>query len=139
MTPTESKKRLLEALKENHIIYAACRKAGISKSSYYRLRKDDAKFALAADEAIQEGVALVNDAAEGTVVGAIKERNLDAAKFWLKHRHPDFKDNIIQAGISMEEDGDGDTILQVFAQLKPKTRDMLKPYLKSNRKPNNHA
>jgi hypothetical protein len=138
MSKSDDKKKLLEALKENHIVLAACRKAGIGKSSYYRFRKSDAKFAEKADEAIKEGVSLVNDAAEGTVVGAIKERNLDAAKFWLKHRHPDFKDRIVQAGIALAENDDGETILQVLTTMKPKTREMLKPYLNDKSKEDRH-
>ncbi len=129
MRTNDEKKKLLEALKENHIVLAACRKTGIGKSSYYRFRKDDPKFAKKADEAIREGVALVNDAAEGTIVGAIKERSVDAAKFWLKHRHPDFKEQIIRAGIELAEEDGGEAILQVFAKMKPETREMLKPYL----------
>ena len=130
MKASNDKKRLLEALRENHIALAACHKTGISKSTYYRLRKSDPAFAKKADEARKEGIELVNDAAEGAIVGAIKERDLDAAKFWLKHRHPDFKDQLTRAGLVLTGNDEGDTIIEVFAQLKPKTRELLAPYLK---------
>ncbi len=94
MSSTKDKKRLIEALKENHIVLAACRKTGIGKSSYYRWRQRDPKFATAADEAMQEGIELVNDAAEGTIVNAIKSQDAGAAKFWLKHRHPAYSTRI---------------------------------------------
>ena len=139
MSTNDDKKKLLDALRENHIILAACRKAGIGKSTYYRLRKSDSRFARKADEAIQEGIALVNDAAEGTVVGAIKERNFDAAKFWLKHRHPDFRDQILRAGVALAEDGDGEAIIEVFAELKPETRNLLAPYVTKPAHPNDHG
>ena len=139
MKDNKDKEKLLEALKENHIVLIACKRAGISKSAYYRFRKSDSKFAKKADEAIQEGVSLVNDAAEGTVVGAIKDRSLDAAKFWLKHRHPDFNDSIFKAGIAITNNGDEDNILEVFAELKPKTREMLEPYLGKNIKGKNNG
>lgn len=136
MTIAQDKAKLLEALKENHIVLGACHKTGISKSSYYRWRKSDPKFAKAADEAMRQGVDIVNDIAEGTLVGAIKEKDIDAVKFWLKHRHPEFKDHIIQAGISLSEDGGVDAILEVFKDMKPKTREMLAPYIKRNHKNN---
>jgi len=94
MSSSKDKKRLLEALRENHIVLAACRKTGIGKSSYYRWRQSDSKFAKAADEAIQEGVELVNDAAEGTIVNAIKSQDASAAKFWLKYHHPAYSTRI---------------------------------------------
>ncbi len=130
MTATENKKRLLEALRENHIALAACRKVGIGKSTYYRLRKSDPRFAKKADEAVKEGVELVNDAAEGVIIGAIKLRDVDASKFWLKHRHPEFKNQLLEAGIALAKDDDGDAIFKIFAELKPQTRGMLAPYLK---------
>ncbi len=94
MSSAKDKRRLLEVLHENHIVLAACRKTGIGKSSYYRWRGRDPKFAAAADTAIQEGVDLVNDAAEGAIVNAIKNQDTGAAKFWLKHRHPAYSTRI---------------------------------------------
>jgi hypothetical protein len=75
----------------------------------------------------------VNDAAEGVIVGAIKERNIDASKYWLSRRHPDFKDQLARAGIVLTDNDEGDTIIEVFAQLKPKTRELLAPYLKKKK------
>ncbi len=87
MKTTGDKKRFLEALKENHIVLAACRKVGVGKSSYYRWRQDP-EFAKAADEAIAEGIELVSEAAESNIITAIKSRDKEASKFWLKARHP---------------------------------------------------
>lgn len=125
---TKDKKRLLEALKENHIVLAACRKSGISKSAYYRARTKDHKFAKAADEAMREGVELVNDAAESNVVTGVKNRDKDLTKFWLTHRHPAFSERLALAGAALEKDQDGEVILELFATLKPKTRELLAPY-----------
>ena len=94
MKNNADKEKLLEALKENHIIYAACRKVGVSKSTYYRFRESDPEFAAAADAALQEGIELVNDAAESNIVTEIKNRDKDASKFWLKHRHPAYSTKI---------------------------------------------
>lgn len=103
MKTNKDKKSLLEALKENHIILAACRKTGIGKSSFYRWQREDPKFAVAAEEAIKEGVALVNDAAESNIVSEIKNRDKDASKFWLTHRHPAYAAKL-QVNASIHED-----------------------------------
>jgi hypothetical protein len=97
IAPTE-KKRLLAALKENHVVLAACHKTGIGKSSYYRWRENDSKFAQAADDAIREGIELINDAAEGAIIGAIKAREVGASKFWLQHNHPRYKPKVEVSG-----------------------------------------
>lgn len=86
-TPAE-KKKFLEALRENHIVLAACRKMNVSKTTYYRWRQEDSAFAIEADLAIREGIEMVNDAAESNIITEIKNRDKDASKFWLKHRHP---------------------------------------------------
>jgi len=99
MTASKDKKHLLEALRENHIVLAACRKTGIGKSSYYRWRTNDPKFAKAADEAIHEGIELVNDAAEGTIVNAIKNQDAGSARFWLTHRHQAYAPKLEVSGV----------------------------------------
>jgi hypothetical protein len=103
MNTNNQKKKLLDALKENHIVLAACRKTDIGKSSYYRWREDP-KFAKAADAAIQEGIELVNDAAESNIITGIKNRDKDDSKFWLKHRHPAYAAKLqIDAKIQQDE------------------------------------
>jgi hypothetical protein len=94
MKTKDGKKKMLEALRENHIVLAACRKTGISKSSFYRWCQDDPAFAAEAGAAIQEGIDLVNDAAESNVVVGIKNQDKDMTKFWLTHRHPAYADKI---------------------------------------------
>ena len=134
MSFSQDQKRFLEALKENHIVLAVCRKTGIGKSTYYRWREDP-KFAKAADDAMREGVALVNDAAESNVVSGVKNRDKAFTFYWLSHRHPEFSEYLREAGAALAKDADGETILEIFATLKPKTRAMLAPYIKkSNRK-----
>jgi hypothetical protein len=101
---TNDKKKLLEALKENHIVLVACHKTGIGKSSYYRWRQEDPEFAQAADGAIKEGLELVNDAAESNIITEIKNRDKDASKFWLKHRHPAYSTKIQVEAVKPDQD-----------------------------------
>lgn len=88
MKSASDKKKFLKALREMHIVLGACHRVGIGKTTYYRWRQEDPEFAAAADAAIREGIELVNEAAEGNIIAEIKNKDKDASKFWLKHRHP---------------------------------------------------
>lgn len=82
------KEELLAKLKETPVVEVACRKIGIARATYYRWKINDARFAKEADIALGEGSALVNDMAESQLLTAIKEQNMTAIIFWLKHHHP---------------------------------------------------
>lgn len=82
------KDQMLEQLKKTPIVQAACGKVGIGRATYYRWRQEDKEFETKADEALAEGTAMVNDIAESQLMTAIKNQNLTAIIFWLKHHHP---------------------------------------------------
>lgn len=84
----QSKSLLLEQLKKTPIVQIACEKAGVGRATYYRWRKEDASFSEQADQAINDGSGMVNDMAESQLMAAIRDRNLTAIIFWLKHHHP---------------------------------------------------
>lgn len=81
------KSTLLEQLKKIPIVQIACEKANVGRTTYYRWRKEDAKFKEAADTALLDGSTLVNDMAESQLLAAIRDRNMTAIIFWLKHHH----------------------------------------------------
>ncbi|HAT74144.1 MAG: hypothetical protein US30_C0006G0041 [Candidatus Moranbacteria bacterium GW2011_GWF2_36_839] len=83
----EDKKAVLEQLAKLPIIQVACQKAGISRATYYRWRIADKHFAKDADEAIEEGVQMINDLSESQLISAIKNNNFSAVRFWLQNRH----------------------------------------------------
>lgn len=93
-----NKKRVLtilcEELKQRPIIQFACKKAGISRSQYYRWMKNDSDFALKIDEAQREGNEVVNDFSVSKLLTGINNDNLAAVFFWLRHRHPDFSNKL---------------------------------------------
>lgn len=78
---------MIEQLKKTPIVQVACEKTGISRATYYRWYKADKKFAKEADEALSEGSSLVNDMAESQLMAAIRDKNMTAIMFWLKHHH----------------------------------------------------
>lgn len=86
----QQKDALCEQLKKTPIVQITCEKVGIGRATYYRWRKDDKVFAKNSDEALSEGVQLMNDMAESQLLSAIKSQNLTAIIFWLKHRHKSY-------------------------------------------------
>jgi len=84
----KEKTLLLEQLKRTPIVQIACEKTGIARATYYRWRNDDGDFSGKSDEALTEGASLVNDMAESQLMSAIRDKNLTAIIFWLKHHHP---------------------------------------------------
>lgn len=81
------KKKLLLRLVKTPIVEVACTQANVPRSTYYRWRKRDEKFAEACDEALEESTGRINDLAESQLIAAIKEQNMTAIIFWLKHHH----------------------------------------------------
>lgn len=88
------KSKLLEEFGRTPIVQVACKRTGISRASYYRWRKDDTKFADAADTALEQSSSLINDMAESQLISAIKDKNLTAIIFWLKHHHKIYETRI---------------------------------------------
>ena len=99
----KEKEILLERLKKTPIVQIACEKCGVGRATYYRWRKDDPKFANMADEALSEGSLLVNDMAESQLLQAIRNQNLGAIIFWLKHHHPSYANKLEVSGKLTEE------------------------------------
>ncbi len=83
----KQKEVLIEELHKRPIVQSACQKVGVGRASYYRWRKEDAAFAQAVDEAMETGIGIVNDVAETQLMTAIREGNMTAVVFWLKHHH----------------------------------------------------
>ncbi len=69
------------------IVQMACEKTGVARSTYYRWKKQNKAFAKEAEEAIVAGELLINDMAEAQLLSAIRDKNLTAIIFWLKHHH----------------------------------------------------
>ena len=85
---------LIEQLKKTPIISVACDKTGVGRTSYYRWREEDKDFATRADKSLSEGILLMNDMAESQLLSAIKDGNMTAIIYWLKHRHSAYSTKI---------------------------------------------
>lgn len=94
MKTSKQKELMLEQLKKTPIVQVAAEKVGIARSSFYRWKESDPKFAEAVDEAIDNGVTLMNEYAESMLITAIKNQNLTAVFYWLNHRHPAYETRV---------------------------------------------
>ena len=104
MKSQQDKQVLLSQLRKTPVVQVACEKTNIGRASYYRWRKDDLDFAKLADEALSEGSSLVNDMAESQLVSAIKDKNITAIIFWLKHHHPTYATKVeVTARLKQDE------------------------------------
>lgn len=89
----QDKAKLLEILNETPLVQPACQKAGVSRATYYRWRKEDSHFKKKSDEAISQGRLLINDLAESKLISQIKNENMTAIIYWLKHNHKNYIEN----------------------------------------------
>jgi hypothetical protein len=126
----KNKELILEQLKKMPIVETACQKVGVSRASYYRWKTEDPAFAKEADAAVTDGTKLINDAAESQLLTAIKDGNLTAIIFWLKNKHPDYKQTMFQSGIAIGQDDQQNIYFEAFGKLKPETERLIEPYLK---------
>lgn len=94
MKTAKQKQLVLEQLRKTPIIQVATEKVGIARSTFYRWKVQDTDFAVAVDEAVDQGVSLMNEYAESMLISAIKDRNLTAVFYWLNHRHPAYETRV---------------------------------------------
>jgi hypothetical protein len=101
---TEQKMLLVDQLKKTPIVQVACEKVGVGRATFYRWLKDDPDFAKIANESITEGNGLISDVAESQLANLIKSGNLGAISFWLKHRHPAYRNKLeVEANVRHED------------------------------------
>jgi hypothetical protein len=85
---------MIEQLKKTPIVQMCCEKLGIGRTTYYDWKVNDPVFAKAADDALLAGTLLMNDLAESQLLAAIRDGNLGAVTYWLKHRHPAYANHL---------------------------------------------
>lgn len=88
------KDQLIEILSKNPILQPACDRCGIGRTTFYRWKAGDEKFARRVDEAIIEGRILVTELAESKLMNAIKNENLGAIIFWLRNNDIRYSDKL---------------------------------------------
>jgi len=86
--------KILEELENVPIIQVACEKSDISRNTFYKWRRTDKQFSKQVEESMRRGTEFVNDMSESQLLQLIKQQRFTAISFWLKHRHPKFKEKV---------------------------------------------
>lgn len=94
----QTKNLIIDGLKKTPIIQLICEKNGLARSSFYRWRKIDKKFAEQVDKALIQGRQMINDMAESQLISGIKDKNITAIIFWLKNNHKNYSTRIELSG-----------------------------------------
>jgi hypothetical protein len=92
------KNKLIELIRENPIVELACRKANVSRSTFYRWKISDKKFADDIEKARTESKEIVSDLAESQLITSIKNGQMQAVIFWLKSHHKDYATKVELSG-----------------------------------------
>lgn len=91
----EIKKQIVELLETELTVMSVCAKLNLSRNSVYRWIKEDKKFAQEVKEAKKTCVNFLNDDCESRVITKIRNDDSNMIKFWLRYRHPDYKQSYI--------------------------------------------
>ncbi|NQU77370.1 hypothetical protein HQ544_01595 [Candidatus Falkowbacteria bacterium] len=94
----KNKKNIIEQLRAVPIIEIVCKKTGIGRSTFYRWKTEDPKFADEVNSAIEQGVSVISDLAESKLISAIKDQNMTGIIFWLKHHHKNYTTRVELSG-----------------------------------------
>lgn len=82
---------ILEELKKTPVVIYVCAKTGICRASFYRWQQEDKEFAENVKEATNIGLEELNDYCETKLITKIKQGNMQAIVFWLKHHKKIYK------------------------------------------------
>jgi len=91
MIDDKTKNNLLQELEKSGNVYFSCHKIGINRSTYYRWFQDDKVFRKNAVWAIRQGRANNCDIAIQALMIKIKEKDMRAIEFYLKHNDSTYK------------------------------------------------
>lgn len=101
----KDKAQLLEQLGKTPIVQVAAERTGVPRSTIYKWKSSDPKFAKAVEEAIEQSSALINDMAESQLISSIKEGNMTGIIFWLKYHHRRYETRIkVDANVKHESE-----------------------------------
>jgi hypothetical protein len=88
MKRNKLKDTIIKELKEMPIIQVACKRAGVSRATYYRWKTEDEDFSQHSNKAMNEGREFICDMSESQIIKSIREGKLPACVLWLKHNDP---------------------------------------------------
>lgn len=90
MKKTRMKKLFLEELSKTPIVIAVCNKLNLSRQTIYRWKDEDYEFKYEYEEVYKQGTSSINDLAKSKLITKINESDINAIKYWLDSRDPEF-------------------------------------------------
>lgn len=117
----KQKQLVIEQLAKTPIIQVVAEKVGIHRSTIYRWKASDPEFSEAVDEAIDQSVSLVNDLAESQLISAIRDKNITAIIYWLKHHHKAYETRVRVTGslkhsVDKLDDAQNDLVMKALTK-----------------------
>ena len=100
----KEKDLFLEQLKRTPVVQVVAEKLGIGRSTFYNWKKGDEEFTKKVEEAIIDGIFLVNDLAESQLISSVKDKDMRAISMWLKANHPRYG-NKLEISTAVKDDG----------------------------------
>jgi len=89
------KNRFLEKIQEIPFVSSAAPFVGIDRSTYYRWRNSDSKFAREVDKQQLKGREKINDVIESVLLKKAQGGDITSIIFWLKHNHQRYTHRVL--------------------------------------------
>ncbi|MCG2686670.1 hypothetical protein L6278_00860 [Candidatus Parcubacteria bacterium] len=100
-------KKLLKEVEKSGNVYLSCLRVGVDKATYYRRKKADKEFKKMANQAEKFGRENNCDVAEHALMLKVKDKDMRAIEYLLKHNHPRYKSKKTSSVVIWHKKGDG--------------------------------
>lgn len=87
----DTRAKTLEMIAEMPFVNQACKKAGISRATFYRWKKDNPEFREGVKKALSEGRENIAEIAEVMLMKRVRDGDMNAIKFALTHNSERYK------------------------------------------------
>lgn len=87
----DTRAKTIEMIAEMPFVNQACKKAGISRATFYRWKKDNPEFREGVDKALKEGRENISEIAEVMLMKRVRDGDINAIKFTLAHNTTRYK------------------------------------------------
>jgi len=107
MIDDKTKLKLLKEIEKSGIVYLSCYKIGVDRATYYRWKKINKEFKETANQAERYGRDNNCDIAEHALMLKVKDKDMRAIEYLLKHNHPKYKPKKSSSVVIWHKKGDG--------------------------------
>lgn len=87
----DTRAKTIQMIAEMPFVNQACKKAGISRATFYRWKKDNPEFREGVKKALSEGRENIAEIAEVMLMKRVRDGDMNAIKFTLNHNSDRYK------------------------------------------------